>query len=154
MITVEVHGTDELRRAARDLRAGHEVLRREVMDALLEIPDILRPAVQVQAALTLPAGYAPIYAASLRVAALPSPAGWAAVRVRGSGRSRNKGRDLQAIEYRGALRHPVFGQARNAWATTQVAPGLWSRAAAAREGAVVDRVERAVDRAADQIERG
>lgn len=153
MITVDVRGTDELRRAARDLHEAHAVLRREVVDALMEIPEILRPAVIGQAALTLPATYAAIYAASLRVTALPSPAGWAAVRVRGSGRSRAKGRDLRAVED-GRLRHPVFGRAREAWSTTAVSPGLWSRAAAAREGAVVDRVERAVDRAADQIERG
>lgn len=154
MITVDVTGTDELRRAARDLHEAHAVLRREVMDALMEIPGILRPAVIGQAALTLPATYAAIYATALRVTALPTPAGWAAVKVRGTGRSRSKGRDLQAIEYRGALRHPVFGRAREVWSTTQVSPGLWSRAAAAREGAVVDRVERAVSRAAEEIERG
>lgn len=153
MITVEVTGTDGLRRAARDLRAAHLIIYREVMDALLDTPDIIRPRVQISAALTMPSGYAPILAASLRVAATPSTAGWASVRVRARGVSRSKGRDVSALEHRGALRHPVYGNAK-VWTTTNVPAGFWSRGVAAAEPAVIDRMERAVDQAAAKIEEG
>lgn len=153
MLTYRVGGAERLRKAAADLRATPDRIEVAVIRELQGIPAGLRPRVQVEMARVLPARYAPVIAAALRVVATVGRGGWIRARVRGSARGRRKLRDIGALDARGALRHPVYGQGA-VWSTTQVQPGLWSRPVDAYTPTIINEVGAAVDRVADQLERG
>lgn len=153
MLTYRVGGAERLRKAVADLRATPDAIEAAVIGELQGIPAGLRPKVQVEMARVLPARYAPVLASALRIAATVGRGGWIRVKVRGQARGRRKLRDLGALDVRGALRHPVYGQG-TVWSTTQVRPGLWSRPVDAHTPTIINEVGAAVDRVAGQLERG
>ena len=153
MLTYRIGGSERLRKAVADLRATPEWIKTAVVRELQGIPAGLRPKVQVEMARVLPARYAPVLAAALRITAAAGRKGWISVRIKGQARGRRKLRDVSALDTRGALRHPVYGQG-TVWSTTQVRPGLWSRPADAHAPTIINEVGAAVGRVADRLERG
>lgn len=124
MIDLKVVGASELRRVARNIKeVGDKDLKRELHRGLNRAVKPLKLAVKAEALHRMPSGYAPVLTGSLKVGSSIRAAG--AIKIRASAKGKRDNRDLRALDERGSLKHPLYGN-RNRWYTTRIRPGFFT----------------------------
>lgn len=152
-LELRVTGSRELRDLAADLRRERTAKRRLVVNAIERGARVLRRTIPASALATLPSGYGPTMARSVRVTGSVQVArGAVSIRVRAMGKVDE--RDVASIDG-GILRHPVFGdRSEGHWRNTRVRPGFATRPFADAKGPITDEVDQALNGIVDRIERG
>lgn len=152
MIEVDITGGAQLRRLAMALRkAAASELRKEMRAAQRKAFAGLRDAIATRAAASLPSGYGPTMARSVRVTIRTYFSGPTAVRAVVYAKGRRQHRDVRRINA-GALRHPVFGN-RAVWSSTRVRPGFASDAAKDLPDEVLAASAEAIERVLQRLGR-
>lgn len=136
MVEVRISGAAQLRKVAAHIRAtGDKGLGREMGRAIDKAIEPVKKAIDVSAGQTMPSGYRPDLARSLKHRrTLRTTTRVASVRLTTYAEGKKERRDLPALEA-GRLRHPVFGRSRptrfgrkaNPWAVTRVKAGFHER---------------------------
>jgi hypothetical protein len=149
-VTVTTHGAEKLTRLGAAIKAaGDKDLQRELRRAMQRGGKPLKEAARRGALERLPkrGGLAERVSTSKFGVRTTTSGKGAAVRVIGQ-----SGYDLQDMDEKGEIRHPVYGRRKGKWATTSVKPGWFSDAEEAAAPKVRDELVQAIDIVAAKLE--
>lgn len=162
-VRVQIAGIAELQKLVAQVRAtGDKGLGRQMGRALEKVVKPLDDAIAVSAAQTMPSGYAPVLARSLKHRRTTRTAAReASVRLATFAPGKGDRRDLPSLE-RGVLRHPVFGRTRptrkgrkgNPWAVTRIRPGFHQRGVETAGPAAEKALRAVLDDFAERLAKG
>ena len=129
MIDPRIAGIADLRKLSAHIRAeGAKGLGKELANALEKAIQPLEAEIVAEAERTMPSGYGPLLARSIRHRRTRRAAAReASVRLTTRAEGKQERRDLPALN-QGILRHPVFGRRRKPWTVTQIRPAFYTRA--------------------------
>jgi hypothetical protein len=151
MLSMSVGGAAELRYIAARLRKTAAVgLRKELGKAQRQAFRPLEKEIKGEAGVSLPSGYAPPMARTVKVS-VSTRLGEMAVTARIFARGRKELRDVASVN-RGLLRHPLFGN-RRYWFRQGVRPGFVDRPVRRLEDRIVRESRDALERVANEIVR-
>lgn len=167
MLNARVEGAWKLYKVAADIRkAGDMDMKRELYRGLNRATKPLKEAVKMAVPTHMPSGYAPLVSRSIRVrTSIRASKAKTAITIRATAKGAREKRDLRALD-RGLLRHPVFGRTRlvrkgkslvpepNPWAAQGIRPGFFTETLQDNADVVRTELVGAIDRVADQLERG
>lgn len=162
-----ITGTAELRKLAAKLRAaGRTDLERQLRRGLEVAVKPTSQEVHAGLGRHIPSGFVGELGSDLRI--VPQFRGRSgSVSIRATAKGRKEKRDLSAMD-RGILRHPVHGRTRklwhhakhratskpNPWVAQRIPPGFFAKPAEKTKDRAVKEVTAALDRVAEQIEKG
>jgi hypothetical protein len=128
VIDPRIAGIDNLRKLSAHIRAeGAKGLGKELAKALEKALDPLEKEIAAEAERSMPSGYGPTLARSIRHRRTRrASAREASVRLATHAVGKRERRDLPALNI-GVLRHPVFGR-RKTWVAQQIRPAFYTRA--------------------------
>jgi hypothetical protein len=151
-VWVEVRGTENLRRAAAQLRAEADAMQHNIVDAVDKATSGFVSYVARQTPTYLPAGYAPVMARSLRQVTTTRLGPDAGVSLRLYAVGRTAERDVERIDL-GVLRHPLFGN-RLHWYGQKVTAGFVRNPFKAKRPDIVRAIDAALNDIRQRVERG
>lgn len=152
-----ITGTAELRKLAARLRtAGRTDLERQLRRALEVAVKPTSQEVHAGLGRHIPSGFVGTLGGDLRI--VPQFRGRSgSVSIRATAKGRQEKRDLSTMD-RGILRHPVFGRTRKGrptpWVAQRIPAGFFSKPAEKTRSRAAREVGAALDRIAEQIEKG
>jgi hypothetical protein len=151
-VEVTLRGSEELRRAAAQLRAEAAGLTQRVLDATQRGTRGFAAKVAQAVPAYMPSGYSPVLAPAIRTRTYTRLGPEPAVTLRVYARGRSRERDVERLN-RGVLRHPLFGD-RGHWYGQVVRRGFVSTTFRRQRSEIIDAIDAALDEITARVERG
>jgi len=147
---IRIEGAEQLAIVGKRLRGADKQLRKDLLAGIRQVGRPLNEAAKASALAELPSkgGLNRVVARSRMSVQTRTGGKQVGVRLKAT-----NAHDIGAMDRRGRLRHPVYGN-RKAWVTQQIRTGWYTRPLEQRAPLVRDHVMKAIERTAHEIEKG